>query len=151
MKRVYLKRFNSSIVILFVVLSLNFYVLSQSPLDSFNYSNAEESMARLDNFLAAIHKEPKNIGYIIVYGGKTNKYGEVKAHLEQIPHYVTNFRGFSGGKLIYIHGGFREKLTIELWVVSNGKCPPQPAPTVDAEKVIFKGKFNRKSMYLCCE
>lgn len=35
-------------------------------------------------------------------------------------------------------GGFRERMTVELWLVPEGAQPPELAPTVNAEEVKFR-------------
>jgi hypothetical protein len=36
---------------------------------------------------------------------------------------------------VTVDGGFREDLTVELWIVPSGATPPENSPTVDPSEV----------------
>jgi hypothetical protein len=125
---------------------------AQTKLDEFAYTNAEISMARIDNFLAALHNAPSSQGCIIIYGPRSPKKGEVIAHIQQMPIYF-KFRRFDASRITLVDGGYRDSnaVTVTLWIVAPDAPRPVPEDTLDNKQVKFqKGVFRRKSLYWCC-
>lgn len=118
--------------------------MSSLPLktDEFPESTCADEEARLDHFASAFRDEPLAQGYIIVYGGKNGKRNEAKARLAKFKAYLINARGLSPERITTIDGGFREKLSVELWLTEKGKSAPAPSPTVKLEDVKLKGSIN---------
>lgn len=106
--------------------------------ESAPYETSELANLRLDNLLNEIEKSPNSVGYIIIYGGKVNKIGEIEGHLFGIQKSLDS-KKIDRKKILVISGGFREKLTLDYWLVPQGDFPPFPTPTVPIEKVKFRG------------
>jgi hypothetical protein len=117
--------------------------------DSFTYSNSEDASARIDNWRNKLNESSQNRGVVIVYGGQTGKRGEVEAHLRGIKQ-AFDLKGIDDKRVTISKGGFREKLTVEFWVVSEGASLPVASPTVDLKKVRFKGVSRKIIPYECC-
>lgn len=135
-----------------ILFCANNSIFSQKLVDTFEYTNAEESMARIDRFLIEMQNDPQATAYFIIYGGKVNKKGEVEAHMKQLPYYLM-FRRFDKDQVTIVNGGFRENLSWDFWLVSPGEEFPEPKSTVEFKDVRTKGKFSKKIDYLynCCE
>ncbi|MBV8857759.1 MAG: hypothetical protein JOZ02_12560, partial [Acidobacteria bacterium] len=43
--------------------------------------------------------------------------------------------GITADRIVTVDGGYREELTVELWVVPSGATPPAASPTVDPSEV----------------
>jgi hypothetical protein len=144
---------NILLLIASVSFSFQFAQAQENPkpllIDSFTYSNSEDASARIDNFRNELNNSPQSVGYIIVYGGKIGKRGEVEAHIRGIKQ-AFKLKGIDERGVSIIKGGFREKLTVEFWLVSAGSDSPQPIPTVDAKKVRVKGVSKKIIPYECC-
>ncbi len=84
---------------------------------------------------------------MIIYGGKNGTHNEVKARMARVNIFV-RFLRISPKDISIIDGGFREKLSIELWLYKKGENPPIPTPTVEAKDVKLKG-FTKISKYPC--
>lgn len=121
--------------------------LSPVMADSFGVLNQETEMARLDNFAQSVNNSPEADAYIVVYGGKINKYGEMEARTNRVRNYLIDFKKLDPSRIIFVTGGFREKFGFELWLspVKNGY--PPIVPSVLPEKVRFKGKMTPLSSY----
>jgi hypothetical protein len=117
--------------------------------DSFAYSNSEDGSARLDNFRIELNNSPQNKGFVMIYGGKNGKRGEVDAHIRGIKQ-AFRLKGIDDKKVVVHKGGYREKLTIEFWVIPLGTDPPKPNPTVNSKKVRFNGISKKMIPYECC-
>lgn len=118
-------------------------------IDSFTYSNSEDASARIDNLRIILNQSPTNGGYIIVYGGKVGKKGEIEAHIRGIKQAFTQ-KGVDHERVPIIKGGYREKLTIEFWNIPEGANLPKPTPTIEAKKVRVKGVSKKIIPYECC-
>lgn len=109
--------------------------------------NHEDEMARLDNYFAELNNNPESIGYIVVYGGRINKYGELKERVKRIEAYI-KIKNFDPSKIKIVQGGFREKFEFEMWRSPIENSYPPLSPTIDVEKVTFRGKM--KPLSYCC-
>jgi hypothetical protein len=102
--------------------------------------SSEREKALLDNFAIALNDEPNRTGYIIAYAGKRARAREAKARAQQAKEYLVKVRNYDPKRLKTIDGGYREEAEIELFIVSDGMCPPFATPTIDPRDVkIVKG------------
>ena len=115
-----------------------------------SYQTSEVASLHIDMLRSAMQKSSNSKGLIIVYCGKTCRYGEVEAHLRGI-NLSLGFKGVKIEDFIILNGGFREKLTVEYWVIPENACVPIPNSTVKIGDVKFKGTFKEKFVpYECC-
>jgi hypothetical protein len=117
--------------------------------DSFVYSNSEDASARLDYWRIELDKSPQTNGYVIVYGGRISKRGEIEAHFRGLKQ-AFKLKGIDEKRVSLIKGGFREKLTVEFWVVPEKDGTPRLTPTVELSKVRLKGASRKIIPYECC-
>lgn len=120
----------------------NIYINSLSPdlIDKSGIINQEEEQLKLDSFFRTLANKPNSRGFIVVYGGKQNKYGEIDARIKRIKDYGT-LRNYPPDLIKFVLGGFREKFEFEFWVSRVPNAFPPLSPTVSPEKVTFKGKM----------
>jgi hypothetical protein len=97
----------------------------------------EADIAILDLLANELRNEPNAKGYVILYGGRQGRGGEIQVRMSCMRSYMLNNFGLRAERFIISHGGFRENATMELWVVPEGGCPPIPSPTVSPEDVRF--------------
>ena len=97
----------------------------------------------LDNFFMALSKKSA-IAYIIAYGGKRARGGEAMKRANRAKQYLIAVRRVPADRIKLINGGYREKRDLELYVVSEGVCPPTPSPTVDPRDVEIVSRGRRK-------
>jgi hypothetical protein len=101
----------------------------------------EYDMAVLDLLSNELRSAADSRGYIIIYGARRGRRGEVQTRMACMKGYLLARRGLRADQLIIVHGGFREHSMMELWVVPEGACPPLPTSTVEPEDVKFlKGR-----------
>lgn len=101
----------------------------------------ESDMAVLDLLSNELRSAADSRGYIIIYGARRGRRGEVQTRMACMKSYMLARRGFRADQLIIVHGGFRENSMMELWIVPQGACPPLPTSTVEPEDVRFlKGR-----------
>lgn len=118
-------------------------------IDSFPYSNSEGASAKIDNFRIWLNNSPTNGGYVIVYGGRIGKKGEVAAHIRGIKQ-AFYLKKVDLERVPVVNGGYREKLTVEFWVIPEGSVAPPLSPSINAKKVRFKGISKKTIPYECC-
>lgn len=109
--------------------------------DEFGIIDLEDEMARTDNFSLQLKNNPEAIGYIVVYGGRVNKFGELDERPKRLTQYLINKVNINPKRIRVIQGGFREKFEFELWISTVKDSFPPLSPTVNVEMVIFKGKM----------
>jgi hypothetical protein len=126
--------------------------------DEYGNICCDDEKARLDNFASVLQNDPDAKGYIIYYGGRRRTYpychsertalpvrGDAAARARFLKPYMVATRGVDPGRVLVLHGGYREEWTAELWIVPKGAAPPSPTPTVDSRKVRFRrGRVNRR-------
>lgn len=104
-----------------------------------------DEKARLDNFAIELQNNPGAQGYIIAYAGRRARTGEAQSRADRAKDYLVNNRQIDSGRIVTVDGGYREDLTVELWIVPTGATPPTASPTVDASEVqIIKGRTPRR-------
>lgn len=123
--------------------------LAPPAFDSYDEVSPAQEKQRLDNFVIALMDQEGRAGYIIGYGGKGARVREAIERAQRARNYLIKVRNFPRGQLKAINGGYREKSSVELYVVPPGGCPPTTTPTIDPRDVqVLKGgkrKKNRRS------
>lgn len=117
---------------------------SAEKVDEFGGIQCEDEMARLDNYAIELNSRPASVAYVIAYGARRGSArNELSVRMARIRRYLVKSRGLDNKRVVTVAGGFREKLTIELWLVPEGGEVPKPAPTVPVKEVRFRrGRFN---------
>lgn len=105
------------------------------PLDEYGNIKFYDEQARLDNYAVELQNDPTTQGYIMAYGGRVGRAGEAQARAERAKNYLVNKRGIEASRIVTVDGGYREALTVALWLVPSGATPPQASPTVDPGEV----------------
>jgi hypothetical protein len=134
-----------------IVLGVNRVAVAQqivvdytSKFDEFYGSDWESAMGHLDNFALQMQNSPHMIGVLIVYGGQRGRRGESRAWSSCLKSYLVTRRGIERKQIVMIDGGYREDLTVELWVTADRKHMPDPVPLVKPKDVRFrKGRVIR--------
>jgi hypothetical protein len=110
----------------------------------FGKYNCEDEMSKLDYLAVQLQDNPDTYGYIVVYGGRIGmRRREVGVRAARMRRYLVETRGINSDRVAVFDGGFREKLTVEVWRLASGEKPPATTSTVDPKKVKFKkGKFS---------
>jgi hypothetical protein len=114
-------------------------LISPPPLERFDeYGdiNLESERARLDNYAIGLQDDPTMNGYIVCYGGRRGRRGEATARCERAKKYLAGYRGIEATRLVLIDGGFREQLTVALWIMPPNVKPPVD-PSVHPNEVQF--------------
>ncbi|HEX8492775.1 MAG TPA: hypothetical protein VF658_08045 [Pyrinomonadaceae bacterium] len=106
-----------------------------------------DETTRLDNFLIQLQNDPQSQGYIIVYAGRVARANEAQSRLDRAKDYLVNIRGIDPGRLITIDGGYKDDVTVELWVVPPDGTPPAVTPTVNPSdvQIITRPRSRRSS------
>jgi hypothetical protein len=96
--------------------------------DFYGHISWEDEKARLDNFANELQRDPKLVGYIIVYAGRHSCVGEAQNHARRAQDYLVKTRHIRQNQLRAIDGGFQEEFRVILqpWLSSIGKFAPSP-------------------------
>ena len=115
------------------------------------YQTSELASLHIDVLRNAMQNHRNSKGIFIIYCGKKCKYGEVEAHIRGINISLLG-KGWKNTDFSVLQGGFREKLTVEYWLVPEDTCLPIPNSTIDIKDVKFKDTFKGKFVpYDCCD
>lgn len=159
------RRFFGFLILLSFVPSASAQIKEARKIDEFENTNCDDYRGRTDFLLTALRNSSDAQGYIFVYEGdlkqfiydrngkhKGMKYVSPEMGAAQgLTDYLKNhirFRKFPAEKITFVQGGFREKFTVELWIVPNKANPPKPTPTL---KKIKRRKQKRKPSGFCGE
>ncbi|NJM53215.1 MAG: hypothetical protein HC846_07370, partial [Blastocatellia bacterium] len=91
--------------------------------DSRNYVGADDADMQINMFSNELKKTSNSIGYIIIYGGKVTKRGEIDAHIKGIRAALAFYR-IDEGSVFIVKGGFHKTLTIDYWIAPKEAIPP---------------------------
>lgn len=147
-------------VIILTILLLFFYscVLAQEvrKIDEFGDLSCDDITLRVGDFFEEVKNLDNSKGYVFIYNGKLDyrakkksnypHQNEAKAEIENIKTRI-KFYYFDKNRIVLIDGGFREKFTVEFWLVPNGATPPKPTPTLKKMKY-RKGKAEPSCKYI---
>lgn len=104
--------------------------------DEYGDISFEYEQARLDTYAVSLSNDPTMTGYFVCYGGRKGRRGEAAARCKRAKSYLVNRRGLDPDRLVLVDGGFREDLTVVLWMMPPGMKPPLN-PTVAPAQVQF--------------
>jgi hypothetical protein len=102
--------------------------------DEFGLLAKKDSNLRLDKFAIELMNDPGSQGYILGYGSRTSAVGTGRQTAEAAKTYLVDVRNV-GNSLITVDGGYKEAVTIELWIVPAGATPPTASATVDRSRM----------------
>jgi hypothetical protein len=118
---------------------------------------SEERSARFDvlfselGFYEEARKNSPSIGHVLIYCGRVCRYGEVEAHMRGI-ELKMHAREVPRSRMRVVGAGYRDKLTIELWIASDNKAALVPRPTLNIKQVTFAKPTRRiVEAYDCCD
>ena len=108
-------------------------------------ANCESEMAFLDLLAQNLSEQPDLRAYVLIYGGrKDTKRDEVQIRGARMQRYVVETRGIATARVEVIDGGYRERFTVELWLVPKETESAVASPMVKLQQVRFKkGKMER--------
>jgi len=129
-------------------------VLSQetTKIDEFENLNCDDYLGRMDSAIAEARKNPLSRMYVLIYEGKEPRYnktlngpklmsptlGTAEAKIRSIKKWLSH-REIQIERFSFVKAGFRENMTVEMWLVPAGSKPPDPTPTL--KKIKYrKGK-----------
>lgn len=96
----------------------------------------------LDNLSVELQNQPEMRGYIIVYAPSVgSKSDTARAHAARMKKFLVESRALKAERIIFVDGGFREKLSYEMWLVPQGAELPVARPTASRKDVkLRRGK-----------
>lgn len=106
-----------------------------SKVSEFGEIALEQENEMLKEFATALMSSNDN-AYVFGYAGRNNVRGYTNATLKRIKTQLIA-DGIPYERIAFIDGGFREKPSIELWVVPVGADAPRATPTVNAKEIVF--------------
>jgi hypothetical protein len=118
-----------------VVKALEKKIDSSYEFDECNNCTFDDQKARLDNLGVELQNDPSAKAYVIAYGGRYSPVAQVGVLMKRARDYMVQDRGIDASRLVFVNGGFREKDSVEVWIVPAGAEPPRATPTVQAGDV----------------
>lgn len=76
-----------------------------------------------------------SLAYIVVYAGKTACASEAELRANRAKKYLVEQRMIPEGQIEAVDGGFRDALTVELFLAECSSCGPLPRSTLPMDKV----------------
>jgi hypothetical protein len=98
--------------------------------DEYGSLNFTEERLRLDQFATELQTEPTAKGYILIYDRTDTLRNEAGIRGEKARNYLIKERGFQEEQIVVVNGGYREKRSVELFIVPEGALPPMATPKV---------------------
>ena len=110
-------------------------LLNSIKFDSYEILQEKKEASRLDPFARQLQNQPGDQGYLLVYGGRHGRAGEAKRAAARAQQYLVRRAGIDTRRIVTVDAGFKERLTIELWLVPAGATPPVAAPMAHSSEV----------------
>jgi hypothetical protein len=99
------------------------------PYEEFSVRVFEDSLGRLDNFAIQLMQVPRWKGYVIVYAKKQHPPARAKRYARSFREYLVGRRRVPAERITAMYGGYRNDLTVELYLFSTDAPPPRPRPS----------------------
>lgn len=119
--------------------------LGPKKLDEYPSPATAAQNERLDKFVIELQQEPGAQAYIIAYGGRRGRAGEAQSAADNAKSYLVTKLGLDSSTIVTVDGGYRENLSVELWIVPGGATPPVASPTVDPSEVKLTAPAKKRS------
>ncbi|HTK36923.1 MAG TPA: hypothetical protein VL325_00395, partial [Pyrinomonadaceae bacterium] len=140
---------------------LSAYSQNAEKLDEFQNPQCDDYLARMDLAISKAAVNPASAIYSLIYEGKEGRWserqkkrefvypnhGSTDAKIRSMKKYIS-IRGASVAKFKFVKAGFRENITVEVWLVPYGATPPTPTPTLTKMKY-RKGKATGFCLWCC--
>ncbi len=117
---------------------------SSRKIDEYGNLLWRDEKARLDNIAIEVRNSPRAIAYLVCYGGRRARVGEARRRCARAAGYLVTTGGIEASRVSMMDGGFREDLSVELWVLPMGSSLPTASPTVDPSEVTIIGDAPRR-------
>ena len=117
----------------------------RTPPDTVSGLTFEQDKPRLDHFASNLKIDTDARAYVIVYGGRVGPKGEAKIRAKCIKEYLINKHGIAQKRVSVIDGGFRDQITVELFLLSPSQSEPSSVPTVDPSDTQVIKRSKKKS------
>lgn len=98
---------------------------------SYGIDASNNERDKLSLFSAKLVQQPSAQGYLLIYDSHRGTSGAANAAGERAKAYLVKEQGIDPERIVLIEGGFKEKLTVDLWIVPTGATLPKPEPTAD--------------------
>lgn len=146
-----LKSILASLSLLLVMAGASSAAVESRKIDEISNFNWEDLMARLDFYAIQLQTVPDSSGHLIIYDGRRSRRGEVQGWMDCVKNYLVGRRGIDSDRIMIVNGGYREKMTVEMWLVPRGENSPQTTPTVKPKDVkMKKGRLKEKNWGSLC-
>ena len=127
-------------------------VVESRKIDEISNYNWEQLMLGLDFYAQVLQHEPGALAYVIVYGGRRSRRGEVEGWMKCVRNYLVKARRVEAKRIRVVNGGYRENRTVELWFAKPKHRLPRATPTVKPKDVRFRqGSVRKKSGGSLCD
>ena len=109
-------------------------------IDSYGNLPFKLEKGRLDDFAMALREKPDWVAYINIYAGRKSCVGEAQARALQVKRYLVRRWRVQEDRIVWRDGGYREELTVDLWVRPRGAPVPIISPTIDPKEAQVRGR-----------
>jgi len=110
--------------------------------NEFGDTNCELIDLYLSEYARAIQKEPASHAHIIAYAGRNDLPGKILRYVSYIKGYLSDLLEKHSRSVTVITGGYRDSLSIALWIVPSGVAAPSPTESTSGikpdEQVAYK-------------
>ena len=124
--------------------------IAATKLDDYGNLSTDDEAARLDLFADKLFKQPKLRGQIIAYCEPKMERGWYLRRIHGIGKYLTYARGIEANRVAVVDGGYRQRLTTELWLIPEDANPPLPGPTLPQPPASISSAYKFDAECLDC-
>jgi hypothetical protein len=103
-------------------------VVVPRPFDNFPSISFDDDKARLDNLAIELQNTPGAKAHIIVYGRRSSRPAQIETLVTRTRNYLVKTRGIDSDRVVVVSGGYRDRDTLEFFIVPQGANPPGATP-----------------------
>jgi hypothetical protein len=103
--------------------------------DEWSDIDFHDEKARLDNIAIELQHEPQFVVYMIIYAGPRACLGEAQARGVRAENYLIKKDRIQPDRILWIDGGYREHVTVEVWMLLRDWSRPFTSPTLQPSEI----------------
>jgi hypothetical protein len=112
--------------------------------DEYGNLSFKDEKSRLDALASSLKSTPDSIAYIVAYAGISACIWEAQWRANRAREYLIECWKLRADRIIIVDGGYRENLTVEVFLSRTSGCGPIPMPTVPADNTQVRGSCEEK-------
>lgn len=110
--------------------------------DDISLTDEQQRLDRLGSYLMA--EGSASDVYLVAYAARSSCFWEARQRTDRAKRYLVNRHKIEASRVITVDGGFRETLSVDIFISARDSCGPFPTPTLPSTSAHVYGSCGDK-------